>query len=250
MVRINESHARDVFRTLLRELGTTTQHWRRGPEPPDFYLRTPDRSFAVEVTRVMEVYQIGNQSSTTQGVRHALNALARRIERTARERGLLSGTYVLRLVPIPDLRRRESEVVARALHYISQTRDSGSVPACVLGIGTLSRHVTIKKVHADRAQVVGGIGIGPLKRGSTVVADLQRLVGASVQGKRAKLAHTRLPRILLLVDSYIYGEAQHWSEAVSSLDLAGFHTIARIFRLGSDALLTRQTVGHRRLPNS
>ena len=228
MVRVNESHARDVFRTMLHELGTTTQHWRRGREPPDFYLRTADRSYAVEVTRVMEVHQVGNQSSTTQGVRHALNVLARRIDSAAKARGVLSGTYVLRLVPIPELSRREPEILERALLYISDTRDLASAPAGILGLGTLARHVTIKKVDARHAQVVAGIGIGPLKRDSTVVSDLQRLVGASVEDKRAKLRRTRLPRILLLVDSYIYGEARHWREAVATLDLTGFHTIARI----------------------
>src|SRR6266545_1912435 len=223
MDRSGEAMARDAFAASLRAAGVLEARWRRGKEPPDYYLRVGPAAYAVEVTRIMDKHAVGGSSHSTHGVRAALQELSQRVDREALGAGVLSGTYCMTLAPVPNLRGIARELVAG--------------PRVVLLPLPLGRKIAIQKVAASPNHVGAVMLIGPVKRAHVVQDDLRRLIRESLERKRARLARVRLPRVLLLIDSYVYGDLEHWRAAAAQLDLAGFHTVARIADTGVCQLL-------------
>jgi hypothetical protein len=223
-----EAMARDAFGAFLHAAGIPKVRWRRGRERPDYYLRIGRASYAVEVTRIMDEHDVGGFAHSTHGVRASLRQLSQAVEREALRAGTLSGSYVMTLAPVPNLRRVRPELVAGALRYIDATRVVAVAPSIVLMPLPLGRKIAIQKVAASPNQVGAGMLIGPVKRTHVVQDDLRRLIRESLEGKRVRLCRTRLPRVLLLIDSFVYGELEDWRAALTQLDLAGFHTVARI----------------------
>lgn len=224
--------ARDAFGASLRAAGVLDARWRRGREPPDYYLRVGPAAYAVEVTRIMDKHAVGGFSHSTHGVRASLQQLSHTVEREAFRAGVLSGTYGMTLAPVPNLRSVGPGLVAGALEYIEATRALAAAPRVVLLPLPQGRKIAIQKV-ADSPNRVGAVMlIGPVKRAHVVQDDLRRLIRASLERKRARLSRVRLPRVLLLIDSFVYGDLEHWRAAVAQLDLAGFHTVARIADIG------------------
>jgi len=224
--------ARDAFRSVLGAVGVCDTHWRRGLEPPDFYLRVDRRSFAVEVTRVMEKHAVGGLSIPTHGVRAALEKLAQDVQDEARRRGILSGSYGMNFAPVADLRGLAPRLVADTLRYIEATQAVTAAPRTVLVSLPHGRSIAIQKVAASPDRVGSLMVIGPVKRAHVVQEELIRLLRETLDRKRASLSRVRLPRILLLVDSYLYGDLEHWRYAAERTNMTGFHTVARIADLG------------------
>ena len=224
--------ARDAFRVSLRAAGVLDARWRRGREPPDYYLRVGLASYAVEVTRIMEKHAVGGSSHSTRGVRASLEQFSQTVEREALRAGVLSGTYCMTLAPVPNLRGIGPGLVAGAVEYIEATRVLATAPRVVLLPLAQGRKIAIQKVAASPNHVGAVMLIGPVKRAHVVQDDLRRLIRESLERKRARLSRVRLPRVLLLIDSFVYGELEHWRAAVTQLDLAGFHTVARIADTG------------------
>lgn len=227
-----ETLARDAFQKILRKAGIRDARWRRGREPPDYYLRVANASYAVEVTRVMDTHEVGGVAMPTRTVRASLEKLSTTVKQEAAKAGLLSGTYTMALAPIPQLRQVGPQLVKDALQYIEATRSLGMAPRFVLAAAPHGRSITIQKFAAAPDQVGAIILVGTPRRAHRVEQDLVRLIGDRVRRKRTLLSHLRLPRILLLVDSYVFGELEHWRHAAAQVDLAEFHTVARIADVG------------------
>jgi len=220
--------AKGGFRTLLVSVGIFDARWRRGRDPPDYYLRVNGKSFAVEVTRAMQATEVGMVRLPEHGWRAALSQFVKDIQNKAEREGILSGTYGMQLAPIPDLRRRRPELLASALRYIARTTFADTAPPEKLASVPHGHSITIEKVGAARDYVGAVIMIGTAKRSVQIERDLTRILTERLREKTRRLSRVRLPRILLLVDSYIYGERDHWQAVAEQLDLAAFHTVARI----------------------
>jgi hypothetical protein len=220
--------ARDAFRLRLQASGLASGKWRRGADPPDFYLRWESHSFAVEVTRVMNVHSLGGPPMSTHGVRAALEGLIRVVENQAQSEGVLSGTYVMFLSPVADLRDHRSAIITSALNYIRTTQGLGVGPEHVLQRRPGGRSLRIRKVGPSGEHIGGWITPEPMKRAHTIRADLTRLCGDVLARKADRLRRIRLPRVLLLIDSYVFGDQADWVDVFQHLSLLEWHTVARI----------------------
>ena len=227
-----EAMARDAFRNALQRAGVRDTRWRRGREPPDYYLRVGGRSYAVEVTRVMEEHTAAGVPIPTHGVRASLERLSQAIEREALRAGILSGSYGMTLAPVPNLRCVAPQLIAQALRYIGATRLVAHAPRTILVALPQGRKIAIQKVGASPNRVAGIMLIGPVKRGPLVQQELIRLLSECLERKRKSLSRVRLPCVLLHVDSYVYGELAHWRCGAAHVDVAGFHTVARVADVG------------------
>jgi hypothetical protein len=134
----------------------------------------------------------------------------------------------MRLVPIPAFGRIRRAVVASALEYIETTQSTKMATRQVLARRQGGTPMTIEKVSPDGSMVAGVSVVGPVKRDHHIVADLQAILAERLSTKRHLLSRARLPRILLVVDSYLYGDSAHWREAAAGLDFTGYHTVARV----------------------
>jgi len=223
-----EVFAKQAFQVFLERAGFPSSRWRRGREPPDYYLRVAERRYVVEVTRAMQNTEVGGVKRTEHGWRAALTDFAKRVERRAKAEGILSGTYGMQLVPVANFWQLEPGVIGAALEYVRETQDAETASRLHLASGSGGPSLTIEKVGPKPDYVGGNISIGHAKRGVQIRRDLTAILNERLHEKRTRLARTRLPRILLVIDSYLYGEAAHWCEVASQLSFSGFHTVARI----------------------
>ncbi len=86
--------AKQAFEAFLEGAGSSGSRWRRGREPPDYYLRVAERRYVVEVTRAMQDTEIGGVKRTEYGWRAALTELTKRVEPAAVSPGLATRRLV------------------------------------------------------------------------------------------------------------------------------------------------------------
>src|SRR5262245_23304670 len=117
----DEEFVRETFHDFLKGRGEAPL-WEVGSEPPDYFLMLGDRRYSVEVTQVMEEFQIGSGRQTSQAIQSFLLGVAKSIEDEARSRGILHGTYNLSARAVDNFRVIQDAVVQSALEYIEQTQ--------------------------------------------------------------------------------------------------------------------------------
>jgi hypothetical protein len=103
--RDDEEFARETFTRFLARTGSVPPVWQDGTEPPDYFLSWQSAQYAVEVTQVMESFDVGARPLPYQGMAKALTGLTRRIQARALAAGVLHGTYGCP-APIPNSRIR------------------------------------------------------------------------------------------------------------------------------------------------
>src|SRR5918996_981525 len=126
MKRKDEEFCREVFsRYLQREVGLNKFKWREVPqsaEPPDYVLEIVGQRFAVEITGLMDVEEVGGCSYTSEALNSALVRFCGRLEQDVKDAGILNGLHVLSLEPLAYLKARTPEIRQRALDYMRRTK--------------------------------------------------------------------------------------------------------------------------------
>lgn len=84
----DEEFARETFHEFLQGRGEAPL-WESGSEPPDYFLALGDQRYCVEVTQVMEEFQLGGGKQTSRAIQMFLLGVAKIIEDEARSRGTL-----------------------------------------------------------------------------------------------------------------------------------------------------------------
>src|SRR5215210_9100381 len=97
----DEEFAKETFHEFLLERGEVPL-WEED-EAPDYYLTTGAQRYAVEVTQLMETFQLGGRNQTPVSLSHSLKRVADSIESEARKRNILSGTYSLSAKAVENL---------------------------------------------------------------------------------------------------------------------------------------------------
>jgi len=226
-MRRDEQFARTCFDRHLKALGLKGVRWRKGRNPPDYYLTAGSFSFAVEVTQVMESVEVGALKVTERGALAALSALEDEIEARAREAGTLNGAYALHLSPIPNLRTARRSLILGALAYIERTRYRDTADVETLARGTRGRDISIQKIGSSTSLVGSTKSIGGAKWRVEVQRELTSLLTTAVERKVTRLRRGRIPKVLLLVDAYSYAESTDWAVCSAACRLEPFHTVAR-----------------------
>jgi hypothetical protein len=239
MDRAGEKLARESFNAFLLRVSPFPPRWRRGRPRPDFYLRIMEGSFAVEVTRAMLTIDVAGTRRTQRGWRAALETLAKTIQHNAQTSGVLSGAYGMHLVPVPNFAHVETQVIESAVDYIRRTQSLDTAPSFVLARRPGGPPLSISKLGPAPNYVGGLSSVGPIKGDNHIEADLREILAERLAAKGKRLRRIRLPRILLVLDSYVYGDLSHWRNVASQLDFSGYHTVARVADRRCDILKTK-----------
>lgn len=111
--KIEESEAFEKLRTFVaRTLPSARLRWHDGAEPPDFDLFIDDIEYAVEVTQLRKLFQIGQARLPMRAIGRELESFVRRAEAALVASGGFVGSYAVVVPrPIPDLRLREPELI-------------------------------------------------------------------------------------------------------------------------------------------
>ena len=231
MKRKHEEIARSELEGLVEHLFPCTNvEWEEVPqelEPPDWFVTIGEDRYAVEATTVIEPIDTSNATLSAWGISVALSRLIEEIEGEAKEKGILSGAYVIFLCPVLNLAKTRSQIKQFALDYIRATQDLPSAPEKAFSLAddcTLS----IKKLHCESQYVAEVIGykVKPEWESRT---EIVRLLAQTLAEKDIKLRNIAEPVILLILDAYYYAEASDWVEAISSISVPSrFECICRI----------------------
>ena len=184
-MRHDEQFAREAFSRFLARAGRSFL-WRDGTEPPDYFLQTDGTTFAVEITQVVEAVDVGSRTISYHGMSEALKRLTDRLEEHAKSRGLLHGTHVIALSPIPDLAAQEATVTERVLRYLAETRALDTTPWTAIVSAPDPNTVAIRKASPAGAALCELIG-SEAKWGPDVVKEANALIHQAIMSKTERL---------------------------------------------------------------
>jgi len=237
MKSASEEFCKFSFDTYLQKtIPTSNQFWRdveQKAEPPDYYLTLNNSLFAVEVTILLEKVDIGGKKHLPVGIIRDLLAkfIKDEVEAVARDKGYLRGTYVVIFSkPILNFAEAKYRIQAELLSFISETQQTGKVPAKVV-YKNGRQGCSIEKLDSQQDKVVMG---GPVlsKWQDEVLVTAKDLLYNRLEEKKHRLRNIGNPKILLLHDKYPFADREIYKTCISELhSLQFFHTI---FVVGSD----------------
>ncbi len=217
----------DFLKNLLPDSVISWTCVEKKEEPPDFFLSVDDTKYAVEVTILMQKFDIGTKKPLPLGkIRDELENFVRdEVESVARDNNCLHGVYLVTFSkPIDSFTNAKTMIRNKLLVYIRATEGSGNTPGeLVYKCGRQTCKIT--KVHDGYNKVfMGGPGDSKWKR--EVLADAYQLLDKRIEQKEHKLRKISCPKVLLLHDQYIFGTVETWRARISSISsLASFHTL-------------------------
>jgi hypothetical protein len=221
----DEEFAKEVFHEFLLDRREAPL-WDEGDEPPDYYLTIGAQRYGVEVTQLMEEFQLGGRNQTPVSVSRYLKSMADRIESEARKRSILNGAYSLWAKAVENLGELEEDIIQEALWYIEHTQNLTTAPPHRITT-RLSQSWYVSKINYHKDVVMLANHYKPHVDEKDPVA-VSALMRSRVDTKVGKLQRVSLPNILLLLDGFGLASWEVWLRAADLLDTSQLHTIARV----------------------
>lgn len=92
-------------------------------DPPDWFLTIDNTLYAVEATTIVELLGLKNNTLSSFSVSASLHNFVKSIESLAVKKGILNGTYIIKLCPIPNFSQHQRQLCKFFLNYIRNTRE-------------------------------------------------------------------------------------------------------------------------------
>jgi hypothetical protein len=233
----SEETSKAGFDAFIRvHVPASTPTWCEGEDPPDYYLEFGGQKFAVDVSILLKQVVLGRARLRPRDVRDAFVDLAREVELSAKEIGVLDGHYTVYMPrAIPNLRRVAPLLKARMLKFVATTGDAAA------GVQeefykVAGRRCVIEKVAEYGSALLAG-GPSESRWATDAEYELGELVAERIAAKAADLKRITIPKILVLDEQYPFAEASMYSSLarpISGTD--DFHTIY-VHRRGLDGVL-------------
>jgi hypothetical protein len=187
--------------------------------------------FAVEVTTLLEKVLVGNGLPLPHAViSKILQDFVENVETTARAEGCLHGDYLVAFpTPIDNFADVRGEIQGRLLDYIRSTGSLERSPLEIVFEGIVPQQTPqqcrIQKVGNKLDRVVSGGPVWAKWEGDATV-DLCGLLNQSLDTKVDKLRDITAPRILLLLDEYMFADQEMYEKCIPRISsLGSFHTV-------------------------
>jgi len=198
-----EEPAQKLFeKYLIEEKGVKDLSWHRS-ETPDRILQCGINTYAVEITTLIESIPIGKSlAHSLQKSKAVHNNIARKIEKVAKEKCILRGTYSLvfgrSLLNKPNLEKITTDFV---LNYFERTMMEEKAPPETLPSSDSVRSVAFIVKHcSDGAKL--SYAHHPISAWQgDLSSEVQRIITERVESKIEKLTACEFPIVLLLWDA-------------------------------------------------
>jgi hypothetical protein len=217
----------DFLRNLLPDSVISWACVEQKDEPPDFFLFVDGTKYAVEVTILMQKFDVGTKKPLPLGkIRDELEKFVLdEVKSVARDNNCLHGVYLVTFSkPIDSFTNAKTMIQNKLLTYIRATQGSGNAPGeLIYKCGRQTCKIT--KVHdRDNKVIMGGPGDSKWER--EVLADAYQLLDKSIEEKELKLRNISGPKVLLLHDQYIFGTVETYKACIPLISsLVSFHTL-------------------------
>jgi hypothetical protein len=233
--REDEEICKEEFEAFLRSQGISNISWDNGDEPPDYYLNTAGVRYAVEVTNLMEQVETDGRQMSHLGFRHKVTRFVRNVERQARQEGILAGAYSLRCKPRDDFASQKRRIREQLLEYIRTTQGSVAPPARVL-LGRGYSSWSVEKLQSESRFLIPSVS--GAKWEVEAQNELCQLLQNVLLQKTEKLRSIDLPKILLILDRYVWLNINAWTKCRKELKGSEeFHTVFGVSRSGQSCML-------------
>jgi hypothetical protein len=235
MKRADEEYCKAQFDAFLRKSfvspKVTWEDVETQDEPPEYYLRLGDLLFAVEVTTLVEKVLVGTRDPLPHAeISKILQDFVDEVGATAKAGGYLHGDYLVSFsTPIDNFKAVRDEVQEGLLDYIQDTGGLERVPLKIVfeRILPLQRpyQCGIQKVGNELDRIRSGTPFWMKWEGDARV-DLCSLLDKSLNAKVYKLRKIAVPKILLLLDEYIFADPEMYEKCIPLISsLSFFHTV-------------------------
>jgi len=243
MKRRHELICRAEFETLLAKAYPHLKLvWDEPPQdPPDWYLQANGKRYAVEATSITEIFTLAGNRIPSPSVSVSLAGFVDYLERSARDRGILSGSYLVCLAPIPELSTHKAGLEDQFLNYIADTK---TVPtADLLHLGFVGHdEISIQKIGPGGNYVAEAISF-EAKSGSEAQKELHAYLEEAITVKTHKLRDVPQPRVLLVLDDFHYSPIADWRVAIKAIPSRNaFRVVVRIAPPNNTEVIWPETV--------
>jgi hypothetical protein len=217
--RAAEEPCAEAFAVYLKQhCGVSNLAWIPG-EAPDRTLRCNDREYAVEITCLLESIPLGDDVAHKRARFEAFHRdIGKRIERKAKQEGILDGTYsICFMQSVIDQGELVNKAEAFCLQFIESTKD--------LDVDELS-NVDIRSADCELLWIVKhntrrtGIDVAPpmiVSWDGDCLHEAKRLLKERIEAKAATMSSDKRSKILLLWDSTILLDLDHFKRAAADI---------------------------------
>lgn len=198
-----EEPAQKLFEKYLIDDQSVVDISWHSREAPDRILHCGINTYALEITTLIESIPIGESRAHSLQMSKAVhNNIARKIEKAAKEKGILRGTYSLvfgrSLLNKPDL---EEMATAFVLYYIERTMMDEKAPPETLPGSDSVRFVAFIVKHCSDGATLSDAHHPVSAWEGDCRSEAQRIITDRVESKIEKLTACEFPIVLLLWDA-------------------------------------------------
>lgn len=244
--KVDEAKAFAKLRAfILSGFPSAQLRWQEGAEPPDFDLFIDDILYAVEITEMRKQFEVGKAQLPFRVIGRELDAFVKRAESALNASGGFDGDYAVIIPrPIPDLRKREAELIALIRGAIEALRDAPqNTKVPVFRIGSRQCWL-LKRGRGGRRLTLHGPADSQWGEESRV--EVLSLIDQHVENKAQKLRDITVPRLLVLDDKHLYSDVEHFLHVSNKTPACeAFHTIFVARGDRDDVVLTTRFLGAR-----
>ena len=230
MKRGDEEYAKASFDGYLRNnypnIMIKWEEVDKQNEPPDYFVYLGTHKVAVEVTTLMEAVELGGKKAITflDAIKW-MDEFVKEIENTAIEKSYLHGAYVIRFNrPIKNFGNLKQQIRSEILSYLHKTRSFESAPEKVVYKAPRLQKCTIAKI-SQNANCIYRAGPTNGKREGESNTQLTEIMNKSIHEKESKLSKVQFPKILLLLDKYLFSEFNKLAEIEIPKDFYGVFAV-------------------------
>ena len=239
-----ENFCREAFDRFLREyVGIKNIEWAavpNGEDPPDFYVKCGQETFAVEVTstEVMRDATIGEGQVREETYEASHTRLVQTVETLARQKGTLDGAYAIifcRPLTVSRFQQLKRVVIKALLDHIELTRHESTSPSEEI----YYEHCPvcrIQKLHNRPSGVYEVFTDSAWVETFGVAKEACDMLQLAVLEKKARFEHIGelAPKILLLLNTYAFTSPQIYQSCIAHVkDWDFFHSIFIVWGDGS-----------------
>jgi hypothetical protein len=221
-----EEFCKSEFHMFLKSsIDLSSITWSDGDEPPDYYVDLSGREFAVEVTTLMENFQVDARSLSRIEIITSLWNMVDAVQEEAEAQNILRGTYTVSFSrPIENFGRHRLRIKREILEYVRSTQYLENAPEIEYLVDEI-RMVSIHKNH-DKSNKIVPLGPANAKWKSQAREEICQLINKCLSDKVHKLRNISLPKILLLRDAYHFADQEMHVDCTPQLALLpNFHTV-------------------------
>lgn len=221
-----EEFCRRAVSALLEKEGQTSYRWRKGAEPPDYFLEVNGMTIAVEMTSIHGSGEVGGEQLPWPEIEAVAAKKVRPMLRGLEVTYPNAGVHVVTLEPFPNTSDHLPEIKAGLRQYLEMNKELTKTE----GERTIWRHGPAR-ITARRVKLGATRFSTPLYLNEGRVGPLSdrigEILGHAVRRKIDKLKGVEDPKALVILDRHLSCDLSTWREELPS-ESSTFFFVARV----------------------